>query len=159
MSARPDCFSGGCGVNAQSGLATIPHRPPFLFVDEVVELTPDRILAYARADPDADYFRGHYPGNPVMPGVLVCESVFQAGAILMMHRVGAGRGPGAMPVLTRINEAKFKHVVRPRQTLDVEVVFDEELSGAYYMTGRVTVQGRMVLRVTFVCMLTQEDRE
>ena len=146
-------------MNARSGLAMIPHRPPFLFVDEVIELTPDRIVARTLADPDADYFRGHYPNNPVMPGVLVCESVFQAGAILMMHRVGPEQGARAMPVLTRISEAKFKHVVRPGQSLAVEVVFDEELGGAYYMTGRVTVQGRMVLRVTFVCMLTQEDRE
>ena len=146
-------------MNARSSLAMIPHRPPFLFVDEVIELTPDRIVARTRADPDADYFRGHYPNNPVMPGVLVCESVFQAGAILMMHRVGPEQGARATPVLTRINEAKFKHVVRPGQSLAVEVVFDEELGGAYYMTGRVTVQGRMVLRVTFVCMLTQEDRE
>ena len=146
-------------MNARSGLAMIPHRPPFLFVDEVIELTPDRIVARTLADPDADYFRGHYPNNPVMPGVLVCESVFQAGAILMMHRVGPEPGARATPVLTRISEAKFKHVVRPGQSLAVEVVFDEELGGAYYMTGRVTVQGRMVLRVTFVCMLTQEDRE
>lgn len=143
-------------MNSQSSLNSIPHRPPFLFVDEVVELTSDRILATKRADPEADYFKGHYPGNPMMPGVLICESVFQAGAILMMHRVGCGQADGAAPVLTRINEAKFKHIIRPGQTLAVEVVFDEELGGAYYMTGRVSVEEKMVLRVTFVCMMTQE---
>jgi len=147
-------------VNSPSKLLSIPHRPPFLFVDEVVELTGERIVASKRVEPGADYLKGHYPQNPVMPGVLICESVFQAGAILMMHRVGKEHAQGTVPVLTRITEAKFKSIVRPGQTLALEVVFDEELGGAYYMTGRVTAEGRMVLRVTFVCMLTpQEDHK
>lgn len=144
-------------MNSPPNVLAIPHRPPFLFVDEVVELTPERIVARKRVEPGADYFKGHYPGNPVMPGVLICESVFQAGAILMMHRVGKEHTQGAVPVLTRITEAKFKSIVRPGQTLALEVVFDEELGGAYYMTGRVTVEDRTVLRVTFVCMLTPEE--
>ena len=144
-------------MNPESSTASIPHRPPFLFVDEVVELTSDRIVATKQAEPDADYFKGHYPGNPMMPGVLICESVCQAGAILMMHRVGDAAAHRVVPVLTRIKEAKFKHIIRPGQTLVLEVVFDEELGGAYYMTGRVTVAGRMVLRVSFVCMLTDES--
>ncbi|MCK4659305.1 MAG: beta-hydroxyacyl-ACP dehydratase [Phycisphaerae bacterium] len=149
-------------MNPRSAIDSIPHRPPFLFVDEVVELTADRVVTKVVADPDADYFKGHYPGNPLMPGVLICECALQAGAILMMHRIDAGDDKNSLPVLTRINEAKFKHMVKPNQTLRVEVVFNDELSGAYYMTGRVTVDGRMVLRVTFVCMLadksSQEDR-
>ncbi|MFH0982889.1 MAG: 3-hydroxyacyl-ACP dehydratase FabZ family protein [Planctomycetota bacterium] len=143
-------------MNPRSGLALIPHRPPFLFVDEIVELTAARIVTKMWADPDADYFKGHYPGHPVMPGVLICECVFQAGAALVVHRVGAEKAKGAVPVLTRIKEAKFKHIVRPGQTLCVEAVFDDELGGAYYLTGLVTVEGRKVLRVAFVCMLAEE---
>ena len=143
-------------MNPRSRLALIPHRPPFLFVDEIVELTSDRILTKMWADPDADYFKGHYPGHPVMPGVLICECVFQAGALLVVHRLGAEKAKGTVPVLTRIKEAKFKHIVRPGQTLAVEVVFDEELGGASYLTGLVTVEGRKVLRVAFVCMLADE---
>jgi len=144
-------------MNPESGTISIPHRPPFLFVDEIVELTSDRIVATKRAEPEADYFKGHYPGNPMMPGVLICESVFQAGAILMMHRVGDAASGGTVPVLTRIREAKFKHIVRPGQTLTLEAVFEEELGGAYYMTGRVTVEGKRVLRVSFVCMTVEES--
>lgn len=140
-------------MTPETVLQLLPHRPPFRFVDEVVELSAERIVTRARADPQADYFRGHYPGNPLMPGVLLCESVFQAGALLMIHRIGAESAAGLTPVLTRIREAKFKHVVRPGEVLTAEVVFDEELGGAYYMTGRVTAEGRAVLRVTFVCML------
>ncbi len=66
-------------------LTAIPHRPPFLFVDEIVEVDDRRILTRKFADPDSDFFRGHYPDYPVMPGVLVCESCFQSGALLIAH--------------------------------------------------------------------------
>ena len=134
----------------------IPHRDPFLFVDKVIELDQHRILTQKQADPEADFFKGHYPGNPVMPGVLICESVFQAGAILIAHRVGQAGALAGTPVLTRIKEAKFKHIVKPGQTMNVEVVFDEALGDAFFLTGRVTVEGKMVLRVTFACMLAEE---
>ena len=142
-----------------SAPASIPHRPPFLFVDEVVELTPERILARKQADASADFFRGHFPGNPIMPGVLICESAFQAGAILMLHRAGVASAAGRVPVLTRIREAKFKHIVRPGQWLEIEVVLDDELSGACYMTGRVHVAGRLVARVSFACTLAPPTAE
>ncbi len=155
--------------------AVIPHRSPFLFLDEVVELDERRILARTLADPRADYFRGHYPGNPVMPGVLISECVFQAGAFLLACRIqrAAGRTQSAerrsprgpvlgensaiadgTPVLTRIRDARFKRIVRPGESLDIEVVLDDELDNAYHLTGRVTVGGESVLRVSFACMLT-----
>ena len=64
-------------------LNAIPHRPPFLFVDEIVEQTDDHIVTRKRIDPEEPFFKGHYPDYPIMPGVLICECVFQAGAILM----------------------------------------------------------------------------
>lgn len=130
----------------------IPHRPPFLFIDQVIEVEPQRIVARTFADPRAPYFQGHYPGNAVMPGVLICECAFQAGAVLIARRLG-GSVQGT-PVLTRIREAKFKHIVRPGDTLDLDVTLDETLGDAYLLTGRVSVEGRVVLRVEFACMLT-----
>jgi 3-hydroxyacyl-[acyl-carrier-protein] dehydratase len=132
-------------------VSAIPHRPPFLFVDEIVEVSETRILTRKLADPEADFFRGHYPGQPVMPGVLVCECCFQAGALLIAHRIGANGVAQGVPVLTRIQDARFKRIVRPGQTLDVEVTLDEEFDGAYFMTGRVTVEGKAAVRVTFAC--------
>ena len=68
-------------------VATIPHRPPFLFVDEIVELTSDRIVTTTLADPDADFFRGHYPNEPVMPGVLLALTAAALGvAVLAFER-------------------------------------------------------------------------
>ena len=137
-------------------VTAIPHRPPFLFVDEILEVTDRRIVTTKAADPGADYFRGHYPDRPLMPGVLVCECCFQAGALLIAHRRGGYAPAGGVPVLTRIQDARFKEMVRPGQTLRIEVTLDDELEGAYYLTGRVTVEGKPALRVTFACMPAED---
>ncbi len=134
-------------------IRAIPHRPPFLFVDEIVEVDERRILTRKLVDPESEFFRGHYPDQPVMPGVLLCESCFQAGALLVAHRIGSYDAPKGVPVLTRINDARFKWMVLPGETLNVEVTLDDELDGAYFMIGRVTVNGQRVLRVTFACTL------
>lgn len=130
----------------------IPHRPPFLFVDEIVEVTDRRIVTTTYADPEADFFRGHYPGQPVMPGVLICECCFQAGALLIAHRLGGFDESKGIPVLTRIQDARFKQMVTPGRTLQIEVTLDEELHGAYFLTGRAMVDGQLAVRVTFACM-------
>ena len=135
---------------------SIPHRPPFLFVDDIVEVQERRIRTRKLADPEADFFRGHYPGRPVMPGVLLCECCFQAGALLITSRIGQHDASKGVPVLTRISDARFRRMVKPGQILDIEAVLDDELEGAYFMTGRVTVEGEQVLRVGFVCMLAPD---
>lgn len=131
----------------------IPHRPPFLFVNEILEISAKHIVTQSLADPDAEFFRGHYPGEPVMPGVLLCESCFQAGALLIAHSVGDVRTSQGIPVLTRIADARFKQIVRPGDVLKADVTLDEELDGAYFLTGRLSANERHVLRVTFACML------
>ena len=133
-------------------LESIPHRAPFLFVDEIVEVSYQRIHTRKLADPEADFFRGHYPGQPVMPGVLLCECCFQAGALLIAHRLGADAASQGLPVVTRIQNARFKRIVHPGQILDVEAVLDDVLDNAYFLTGRVTIDGQLVVRVTFACM-------
>ena len=131
---------------------SIPHRPPFRFVDEIVEVDEGRIVTRYRADAGAAFFAGHYPDHPVMPGVLICESAFQAGALLVASRLGGIKDDDRVPVITRIGDARFKKMVRPGDTLEAEVCLDDELDGAYFMTGRVRVAGAVAVRVTFVAM-------
>jgi 3-hydroxyacyl-[acyl-carrier-protein] dehydratase len=135
-------------------LTAIPHRPPFLFVDEIIEVTDGRIVTRTFVDPEADFFKGHYPDQPVMPGVLTCEAAFQSGALLIAHRIGGLAADTAkVPVVTRISDARFKRIVVPGETLDIEVIVDDELDGCYYMTGRVRVGGKLATRVTFAAMM------
>jgi len=140
-------------------LESIPHRPPFLFVDEIVEVFDDRIVTTTLVDKEADYFRGHYPGQPVMPGVLLCECCFQAGALLVAHRIGKEAARKGIPVVTRIQDARFKQLVRPGQTLNIEVTLDDVLDDAYFMTARATVEGKPAARVTFACMQALQEEQ
>lgn len=140
----------------ETGLMDIPHRPPFLFVDEVVEFNEKRIVTRTKVNPDWECFRGHYPGNPVMPGVLLCECCFQSGAILLLRQPRDSAMNGAVPVLTRIGDARFKNIVRPSETLMAEVTLDDTIDNAYAMTARMTSAEKQVLRVQFTCMLLVE---
>ena len=130
----------------------IPHRPPFLWLDEVVELTPPRIHARKFLDPGLDVFAGHYPHYPVLPGVLQCEAAFQAGAILISRLDAVA--DGQVPVVTRLNNTKFRRLVRPGETLDVEVELTEQLANAFFLTGKVSVDGQTATRLEFACAAT-----
>lgn len=144
-------------MNTTIDVSAIPHREPFLFVDEVVEVAEDRIVTRKRVDPGADFFRGHYPGQPVMPGVLLCECCFQAGALLIAHREGACDTKRSIPAVTRIQDARFKRIVRPGETVQVEVTLDDTLDNAYFLTGRASVEGSLAVRVGFACMLADAE--
>jgi 3-hydroxyacyl-[acyl-carrier-protein] dehydratase len=135
-------------------LKAIPHRPPFLFVDSIVELTDTKIKTTRKARADEEFFKGHYPGNPIMPGVLVCEAIFQSGAILLSRIIGqAGEG---VPVLARINNAKFKNMVKPGDTLEIEAEIAEKVSNVYFLKGRASVDGKTAVTVEFAVTLTNK---
>ncbi|MFQ5647151.1 MAG: 3-hydroxyacyl-ACP dehydratase FabZ [bacterium] len=139
-------------------LQTIPHRPPFLLVDRIVELAEDKITTEKLISPDESFFAGHYPGNPVMPGVLVCEAVFQSGALLVAKKIESeapGKKPGGFPVLTRIREAKFKKMVLPGDLLEMEAEITEKLGSAYFMKGTARVKGLVSVRVKFAATLVE----
>ena len=127
----------------------IPHRAPFLWLDEVVELSGDRIVARKFLAADLPVFAGHYPDFPLFPGVLQCEACFQAGAILIANT--ASLADGVVPVVTRQNNTQFRRLVRPGETIQIEVELTEQLSNAFYMKGRATVDGKVSARLEFVC--------
>jgi len=134
--------------------AAIPHREPFLFVDRIVERGEGRLVTEWTVPPEADFLRGHYPGRPLVPGVLICESAFQAGAILCAADGRDAVPQGAVPVLTRIGEARFRRMVGPGDTLRCEVTLDERVGPARYLTAKVSCGGQSVLRVQFVVAVT-----
>lgn len=148
--------------------ARLPHRPPFLFVDRVVALAPDAtppaLTAEWRVPADADFFRGHYPGNPVTPGVILCEHAFQSAALLLAERgtvfgaVHRTSGPGAgVPVLARIEKARFRRIVRPDETVVTEIRLTESVGPAAHLAARVTVDGATALELACVLMRASTD--
>lgn len=130
-------------------LDTIPHRPPFLFVDKILECTTESLRAERTIRAEEPQFEGHYPGDPIMPGVLLCEAVFQAAAYFLAKRMEleGESAEGKTPVLSRIEEAKFKQIVRPGDVLEIEVKHRETLRGFHFLDGKIRREGKMVMSV------------
>lgn len=138
--------------------AAIPHREPFLLVDEIVASDAKRIHCRKTFTGDEYFFAGHYPGQPIVPGVLLCEAGMQAGAILLSQRLLESPGDNAgrrVPVATRLQDVRFKRIVRPGETIAIDVTLDEELSGAYFLTAKITVEGKLATRFEFACTLVE----
>ncbi|MFM9000958.1 MAG: 3-hydroxyacyl-ACP dehydratase FabZ family protein [Opitutia bacterium] len=139
-------------------LATIPHRPPFLFLDRIDEVRADGATCTRTFRAEEPFYAGHYPGNPITPGVLLCESVFQAGAVYLTRKLQGegGSAEGRTPVLCRIEEAKFKGMVFPGDTVSIEVRHAETLQQFHFMTGTVRRDGKAVLTIRFALALVDK---
>ncbi|MFP6693844.1 MAG: 3-hydroxyacyl-ACP dehydratase FabZ family protein [Pirellulales bacterium] len=127
--------------------AAIPHREPFLLLDEIVEQGENRIVCRKRFTGDEFWYTGHYPGFPLTPGVILCEAAMQAGGVLLAQFVGAGQ----VPVVTRLNDARFKRMVRPGDTVELEAEITDRVSKAIVLAAKVTVAGKLAARLSFVC--------
>lgn len=138
----------------------IPHRAPFLLIDEVLELEPDRALAVRTLTEDDAFFGGHYPDRPMMPGVLMCEAALQTGAYLMAARMRqAGEVAHGVPVVTRLESVKFKRGLAPGDRFEIEVERTEAVGPAQWMSARLRKDGKLVAQLRFAVMLAPEESE
>lgn len=136
--------------------AAIPHREPFLLIDEIVEQDENRIVCKKTFTGDEFWYAGHYPQFPITPGVLLCEAAMQAGAVLLSKKIS--QEAGAVPVATRANNVQFKKMVLPGDTVLIETQLVEKLSSAFFMNAKVTVGGKVAVRFDFACTLTKPEQ-
>lgn len=137
----------------------IPHRPPFLLIDEVVEQSDERIVCNKAFTGDEFWYQGHYPNYPLTPGVLLCEASLQAGAVLLSDitkRAQENETPGGVPVATRLNNVQFRAMVHPGESIKIEVDLTEQVSNAFFMKAKVTntTTGKLAARLDFACTVT-----
>jgi 3-hydroxyacyl-[acyl-carrier-protein] dehydratase len=140
--------------------AAIPHRAPMLLIDKVVSQTDTTISCRKTFRDDEFFFQGHYPDHPIVPGVILCEVGMQAGAILLSDVIQANADDesgnelsGKVPVATRLNNVKFKKIVKPGDTVEVEVTLTDQVQVAYFLTAKITVEGKLATRFDFACTI------
>ena len=130
----------------------IPHRPPFLFVDEIVSQDAGTLVAKRTWRAEEDFYKGHYPGAPITPGVLLCEAVFQAaGCYMALKAKAAGAKPGeGVPLIAKISDVRFRNPVYPGDTVLLEVKEKDALGGFTMLSGNIKkADGTRVMNVDF----------
>ncbi|MFT5730643.1 MAG: 3-hydroxyacyl-[acyl-carrier-protein] dehydratase [Desulforhopalus sp.] len=134
----------------------IPHRSPFLWVDRILTCSETTIETEKYIPKDHEVFQGHYPGNPITPGVLLCEAIFQSGALLMAQKA-VTQSTDLVPVLTRITNAKFKRSVFPGDTTHIKVNLIEIVANVSFLKGTLKVNGKTAVQVEFACAMAKSS--
>ena len=146
-------------IDIQEILRKLPHRYPIILVDRVLELVPgERIVALKNVTINEPYFMGHFPGHPVMPGVLIIESLAQACAILAFVTLRAKEGDGTLFYFAGIDAARFKKPVIPGDQLRLEAEMGRVKRGVGKFTGRALVDGQLVCETEMMCAIRNRTR-
>jgi 3-hydroxyacyl-[acyl-carrier-protein] dehydratase len=142
----------------QEILDFLPHRYPFLLIDRIIEFEPRKhLVAIKNVTINEPFFQGHFPGYPIMPGVLVVEAMAQAGGIIMMHELPDRQEK--LVVFTGIERAKFRRPVTPGDQLRIEVSVLAFRSRYGRIEGRALVDGNLACEATLSCRVVTRARE
>lgn len=142
------------GLEIQEILQHLPHRYPFLLIDRVLQLDPDkRIVALKNVSINEPFFQGHFPGNPVMPGVLLIEALAQAAGILSFKSMGVKPNQGSVLLFAGIDHARFKKPVMPGDQLTLYVETVRVVRGIGKYACRAEVAGGIVAEAEILAAL------
>ena len=134
-------------------MAALPHRYPMLLVDRVEKIVPDQsITAIKAVSMNEGFFQGHFPGRPIMPGVLIVEALAQAAGVLAVESLGLANS-GKLVYFMAIEGAKFRNPVEPGCLLQLDVEFVQKRSSVCKFAGKASVDGKTVAEANFTAMI------
>ena len=136
----------------------LPHRYPFLLVDKILEMEPKkRIIGIKNVSINEPYFQGHFPGKPIMPGVLILESMAQTGGLLLLQEISDRESK--LLYFVAIDNARFRRPVVPGDQLRLEMKVVAWRGNLCKLDGRATVDGALVAEATLMCMMADRNAE
>lgn len=138
-------------MNREDFKNVIPHREPMLLVDEAELIEPGHAVGSYTVRGDEYFLQGHFPGNPVVPGVILCEMLAQASCALIADKI-----QGATPYFTGISKARFKRMVRPGDILKIETKMMKEKNPFYFSEATGSVNGELCVSAEFSFMLMRQ---
>jgi 3-hydroxyacyl-[acyl-carrier-protein] dehydratase len=140
-------------LDIRAVMAALPHRYPMLLVDRIQEIVPDQsIRAIKAVSINENFFCGHFPGRPIMPGVLIVEALAQAAGILAVESLGLA-GSGKLVYFMAIEGAKFRAPVEPGCLLTLDVEFVQKRSSVCKFAGKASIDGKLAAEANFTAMI------
>ena len=139
-------------------MAMIPHRYPFLFIDKVTEIIPDfTAIGIKNVSMNEPFFQGHFPGHPIMPGVLIIEAMAQTSAILVIETTG--KRTGAVVYFMTIEQARFRQPVFPGDQLELHVEKKRSRGNVWRFSGKATVEGKLMAEAVYSAMIVDAPHD
>ena len=140
-------------------MAALPHRYPMLLVDRVISLEIDKSISAIKAVTiNEPFFQGHFPGRPIMPGVLIVEALAQAAGVLAVESLGLA-GSGKLVYFMAIDGAKFRTPVEPGVLLQLDVEFVQKRSSVCKFAGRASIEGKLAAEANFTAMIADAPKD
>ena len=140
-------------MRAEQILGLLPHRYPFLLIDRVIELTDDKVVALKNVTFNEPHFQGHFPGRPIMPGVLILEAMAQAAGVLVFSAEPPGDRDRSVYYYVGIDNARFKKPVTPGDALHLDVSLTRHLKGLWKFHGKARVGEAVAAEADLLCTI------
>jgi len=144
-------------INIEKIIKMIPHRYPLLMIDQVSNLKVGKsATGHKNVTVNEPHFQGHFPGKPIMPGVLIIEAMAQTAAVLVVHSL-SGETEGKLVYFMSVENAKFRHPVKPGDVLKIQVSVKQNRKSVWKFEGRAKVGSSIVAEATFTAMIIDDE--
>lgn len=140
-------------MNREDIMKIIPHREPMLLIDEVFLEEEGKAVGYYHVKGDEFFLQGHFPGNPIVPGVIQCEMMAQSACVMFKDKM---EKEGTLPLYTGLNKVRFKGIIKPGDTIKIETKLIRESHPMYLLSGRLSVDGKLCMSGEFSFVIMEE---